>query len=242
MKTCCLCTRARRRGPVVRLAALFYSALLLGMSAHAALYVEVDKASKTYYVSGSASGTPAHDEMNDYVSFDNGQAYGGVYTNLFSQDMFKVSGNTMAFITFFLHASGNINGGWNLASASYCTITGDTTVRASYAGFEATLIAELESKADAVETIPVTEGSSTFAMTIRNAPIGTCTVSEFSNGSIAWTNVSTSLYYTVEWCPNLDTNAWTGDYTGLQNVRSTQGVIRVPVPMFFRVVGSSAPR
>lgn len=243
MQACHIRTRWGRPGPIAQFVGIFCAALVLGISAQGVLYVEVDKATQTYYVSGSASGTPEDTVGYGVVSFNNGQPYSDAYTNLFSLAMFQVSDNTMNYLTFYLHADGNINGSWNFESTAYCTVTGNPGVRLSYAGFAAALIAELESKADAMETLPVTRGSSTLAMTFRNAPIPTyATIVEFSNGSITWTNLDTNLYYTVEWCPGLDTNAWTGSYSGLQNVRSTQGVIRLPVPMFFRVVGYAAPQ
>ncbi len=213
------------------------------MSAQAALYVEVDKATKTYYVSGSASGAPGEDPfVGGSVFFDNGQPTGGGYTNFFSATMFQVSGNAMSYASFYLHANGNINGNFSMESTNYCTITANPGVRLSYAGFEAALITELEAKADAMETLPATEGDTTFTMTIRNAPEIVHVFSLSGNGYLTWTNANTNLYYTVEWCPGLEPDTWTGNYSTLVNIHTTQDVIQVPIPMFFRVRGHPNPQ
>ncbi len=60
------------------------------------------------------------------------------------------------------------------------------------------------------------------------------------DGLLSWTNADPSLHYTVEWKPSLSsTGAWTGSYRGLQDIRSSNPVITVPVPMFLRLSAST---
>jgi hypothetical protein len=65
-------------------------------------------------------------------------------------------------------------------------------------------------------------------------------ITAFSNGILTWTNVDTSLFYTVEWKQSLTaTNSWLGGYTSLQDVKSTSDTISATVPVFYRVWGCS---
>ena len=65
-------------------------------------------------------------------------------------------------------------------------------------------------------------------------------ITDFSDGYLTWTNVDSSLYYSIQWMPSLtDTNGWGESFRMLQDVQSTNELIQVPVPMFFRVVGRS---
>lgn len=66
-------------------------------------------------------------------------------------------------------------------------------------------------------------------------------ISGFDNsGTLTWTNVDSNLSYNVEWASSL-TNAspWHPDYRSLGGVRSTDTVISVKVPMFYRISGST---
>jgi hypothetical protein len=59
-------------------------------------------------------------------------------------------------------------------------------------------------------------------------------------GLLSWTNANPDLHYTVEWRPSLDpTNEWTGSFRSLQDIHSSNAVITVAVPMFFRLIGST---
>lgn len=60
------------------------------------------------------------------------------------------------------------------------------------------------------------------------------------DGLLSWTNSNPSLYYSIEWKPSLNaTGAWNGSYRSLQDVHSSNEVVTVPVPMFFRLSGST---
>jgi hypothetical protein len=63
-----------------------------------------------------------------------------------------------------------------------------------------------------------------------------------SSGYLTWTNVDPNLYYTVEWRPSMaGTNGWTGSYRGCQDLRSPSQTITVPVPLSYRVAGTTNP-
>jgi hypothetical protein len=60
------------------------------------------------------------------------------------------------------------------------------------------------------------------------------------NGYLSWTNANPSLYYTVEFIPYLSGSAqWTNSYESLQDIRSDQAIISVPIGTYFRVVARS---
>lgn len=62
------------------------------------------------------------------------------------------------------------------------------------------------------------------------------------DGTLTWTNVDPALYYSVEWRPSLTgPNGWTGSYRSAQDVHSTNAIVTVPVPVFYRVVGTTNP-
>ena len=82
------------------------------------------------------------------------------------------------------------------------------------------------------------------AVTIAVAAMGQTdlVISAFSGGMLTWTNVNSNLYYSVEWRPSLTgMHDWTSSFRGCQDLRSTNGTLTVPVPMFYRVVGTSVP-
>ncbi|HSA01654.1 MAG TPA: DUF1566 domain-containing protein [Candidatus Paceibacterota bacterium] len=63
-----------------------------------------------------------------------------------------------------------------------------------------------------------------------------------SGGYITWTNVDSNLYYTVEWRPDLlGPIDWNGSFRGCQDLRSSEPNLSVPVPVFFRIAGSTMP-
>jgi hypothetical protein len=65
-------------------------------------------------------------------------------------------------------------------------------------------------------------------------------ITAFNGGYLSWTNVDPSLYYTVQWRPDLAGAAdWSGSYRGCQDLKSPDPAITVPVPVYYRVVGSS---
>lgn len=61
----------------------------------------------------------------------------------------------------------------------------------------------------------------------------------FSNGMLSWTNEDTTMYYTIEWLPSLETNDWRNNYDAMLNISSTSGFITVDIPLYLRVTGSS---
>lgn len=77
---------------------------------------------------------------------------------------FTVTGNSPGFFQMYLHGNGNINGAFDLASGSVTTLTGNSDVTFSYAGWDPALITMLEGKATSGETVNVTQGSSSFAL------------------------------------------------------------------------------
>lgn len=63
-----------------------------------------------------------------------------------------------------------------------------------------------------------------------------------SGGYITWTNVDSNLYYTVEWRPDLTGPVdWNGSFRGCQDLRSSGPNLAVPVPVFFRIAGTTSP-
>ena len=67
-------------------------------------------------------------------------------------------------------------------------------------------------------------------------------ITEFRNGYITFTNDNPSLFYRIEFRPNLtDAVDWDGSYRDLRNINSPDAEVTVPVGMFFRVVGSETP-
>lgn len=67
-------------------------------------------------------------------------------------------------------------------------------------------------------------------------------VAEFKDGYLTFTNINPELYYRVEFKPNLtEMEEWDGDYRGLVNIRTNAMALKVPVGVFYRVVGSEQP-
>ena len=60
------------------------------------------------------------------------------------------------------------------------------------------------------------------------------------NGQLTWTNIDTNLYYRIDWAPSLTgSGVWYNTYSSLIDVRSSSSIVTSPVPMFYRVTGSS---
>lgn len=67
-------------------------------------------------------------------------------------------------------------------------------------------------------------------------------ITAFNKGVLTWSNVDTQLYYNVQWKCSLDaSNEWSSVYRGCQDLQSTSDCITVPVPMFYRICGTSNP-
>ena len=61
------------------------------------------------------------------------------------------------------------------------------------------------------------------------------------NGQLTWINSDTNLFYRIEWAPSLgDTSLWNASYSALLDLQSPNATVTAPVPMFYRVVGSSS--
>jgi len=156
---------------------LSLTSLALASAARAALIINVDPATKNYFVSGSATGTPGSTGFGPFlprydIFWDNGQAYSippGDSTNLLTQSAFTVTGNTPTSFVLFIHANGNVNGSFEFSSGATTTLTADSNYLYSYAGWSTTLIHEIEDKARLGETVPVTSGSSAFALSFAVA-------------------------------------------------------------------------
>ena len=60
------------------------------------------------------------------------------------------------------------------------------------------------------------------------------------NGNLTWTNSNSSLFYQVQWAASLiGTGVWQSTYSTLSDIQSTNPTVTTPVPMFYRVAGSS---
>jgi hypothetical protein len=146
--------------------------IALSDASHAALSIMVDTTTKQYYLSGSTTGLPEMDIMMEsaQIFWNNQQPYNGGYPSFLALSAFSNSGTVPQSFTMFLHGNGNINGAANFGSGEMVTLVGDSSVKFSYSGWEPTVIAEIESKALAGEVLPVTSGSSAFAMTFQAVP------------------------------------------------------------------------
>lgn len=60
------------------------------------------------------------------------------------------------------------------------------------------------------------------------------------NGALAWTNSDTNLFYRIEWAASLTGPVvWHSNYLALMDLRSSDSFVTSPVPLFYRVCGSS---
>ena len=137
----------------------FLAALcLLSGAANAALVLTVDSSTKEYYFEGSATGAPSGMMEMSLVSWDNEQAYGmnnDYSPNLLTGDMLVILGIEAPGPAFFVHAPGNINGGFNFSGEfSSVTIVANPEARGSYASWNPAVIATFEAKAQSGEIIP----------------------------------------------------------------------------------------
>jgi hypothetical protein len=150
------------------------SSVLLAVTALAqdGLFINVDPDTKTYFLSGTATGLPSDPPIpipTFPINWDNFQPYslGSDYAEFLSDSAFTVTGNSVADFVMFIHGAGNVNGGFDFDSKSVTTLTGNPDVLFDYSGWSPTLIAELEDKALAGEIVDVTFGSPEFALTFR---------------------------------------------------------------------------
>lgn len=157
------------------LAAACAAAIVFGgaVSASADMIINVDTAAQEYYLSGSATGEPFFDRNYGFylISWDNDQDFSSDYENFLSPAAFTVSGNTITNSAFgFIHADGSVGGNIYFDTGNSTTLTGVPSQRYDYSGWSSSLRAELEDKAATGETLPVSNGSSSFAMTFAQAP------------------------------------------------------------------------
>ena len=62
------------------------------------------------------------------------------------------------------------------------------------------------------------------------------------DGTLSWTNGLANGAYEVQWSSSLtDGGTWTNDWSQLRGIQGTQSVFTIPVPMFYRVKGTSYP-
>jgi hypothetical protein len=67
-------------------------------------------------------------------------------------------------------------------------------------------------------------------------------ITGFEQGYLTFTNENPTLYYRIEFRPNLTgPEAWDGTFRGLRNIHSDDFEITVPVGLFYRVVGRETP-
>ncbi len=155
----------------MKLLLTFFASILLSSSLSAQLILNVDPATKEYFVSGSATGVPAGEEDFGFTLFwDNQQEYDGGYVDFLSGAAFDLQGNSAFNWTMFLHGNGNVNGALRLGSADAFTLTGNPEVRHDYSSWSPAVIAELEGKATSGEFLAVTDGSPAFAMQFAVVP------------------------------------------------------------------------
>ncbi|MCI0537302.1 MAG: HYR domain-containing protein [Verrucomicrobiales bacterium] len=155
------------------------SAVCLAVSALAqdGLFINVDPETKTYYVSGTATGVPEEDSFHVYgIFWDNFQVFSSDDYEEFISPLvftappaFTVTGNSATRFAMFIHAAGNVNGPMLFPSGDQVTLTGNSDVLLDYSNWSPALIAELEQKASDGETVSVTRGSPEFALTFRTA-------------------------------------------------------------------------
>lgn len=151
---------------------MVFTALGLAAVASAQLTINVDTSAQQYYLSGSATGAVGGDAEDGYrIFWDNGQPYNGGFPAFLAQTAFIATDNTTTGFTMFIHGNGNVNGVLRFSSGNDVTLTGDSTVRFDYSGWESSVITELESKAALGETVATTAGSSQFTLTFATAAI-----------------------------------------------------------------------
>jgi len=67
-------------------------------------------------------------------------------------------------------------------------------------------------------------------------------ITGFENGYLTFTNKDTSLFYRVEFKPNLTgPEEWDGHYSHWKNIQTNAEHVTVPVGILYRIVGSSNP-
>lgn len=64
-------------------------------------------------------------------------------------------------------------------------------------------------------------------------------ITDFSNGQICWSNTLPNAVYDVEWRASLTRGDWSNRIDSLNNISSTDSVIRVDVPQFYRVTATT---
>jgi hypothetical protein len=83
------------------------------------------------------------------------------------------------------------------------------------------------------------QDGSTLTLSLQSVFID---ITEFENGYLTFPNVDQSLYYRIEFKPNLaESELWDGMYRGLRNIQSSDPEVTVPVGVFYRVVGRDTP-
>ena len=67
-------------------------------------------------------------------------------------------------------------------------------------------------------------------------------ITDLQNGYVTWTNANTNLYYSLEHSSAVTNGSpWDGACREWQDLRSTSGVVTVPIGRFYRVVASAEP-
>ncbi len=67
-------------------------------------------------------------------------------------------------------------------------------------------------------------------------------ITEFKNGYLTFSVEDPSLFYRVEFKPNLtDSVDWDGSFHSLRNIQTSEAEVTVPVGVFYRVVGRETP-
>ncbi len=144
----------------------------------AGLFINVDPVTKTYFLSGTATGVPVQESSYQYVIYwDNWQAYSPddkeefISPRVFTApSAFTVTGNSaFRYFESFIHAPGNVNIVMAFTLGNEVTLTGNPDVLLDYSNWSPALIAKVEQKAADGETVGLVHGSPSFALTFRLA-------------------------------------------------------------------------
>ena len=143
-----------------------------------ALYVNVNTTTKTYYVSGSATGIAGDNSFGDgggEITWDNFAA--GNWNNsesLLTSEAFTVGGNVLkappASQGVTIYDTGNVSGLLQLHVAVDTTLTGNTAKVYDYSGFDSGIASHLELMAANGDTLPTMLGGSQFGLQFVSVP------------------------------------------------------------------------
>ena len=139
-----------------------------------ALYVNVNTTTKTYYVSGSATGSVSDSSGIGVIEWDNFAA--GTSNNsesFLTSEAFTVGGNVLispAIQGIDIYDTGNVSGLLQLHVAVDTTLTGNTAHVYDYSGFDSGIASRLELMAANGDTLQTSSGGSQFGLQFVSVP------------------------------------------------------------------------